>query len=129
MVPQTQVHAIDTDHPALAALVEPLSIAVRAVARARIEAGEKVVVLGAGPIGQCLAVAALDRGAEVLLVDPVASRLDIGQRDRRAAAAVDDARRGPGPRRATGPATTARPSSSTRPAPPRPSRRRSRWSR
>jgi L-gulonate 5-dehydrogenase len=79
VVPQTQVHPIATDDPALAALVEPLSIAVRAVARARIEAGEKVVVLGAGPIGQCLVVAALDRGAEVLLVDPVASRLDIGR--------------------------------------------------
>ncbi len=79
VVPQTQVFEIATDHPALAALVEPLSIAVRAVARARIEAGEKVVVLGAGPIGQCIAVAALDRGADVLLVDPVASRLNIGQ--------------------------------------------------
>ena len=37
---------------ALAAMVEPVSIAVRAVRRGRVEAGEPVVILGAGPIGQ-----------------------------------------------------------------------------
>ncbi|HKP09343.1 MAG TPA: zinc-binding dehydrogenase, partial [Gaiella sp.] len=40
--------------------------------------GEKAVVLGAGPIGQALAAAALDRGASVLLVDRVASRVERG---------------------------------------------------
>jgi threonine dehydrogenase-like Zn-dependent dehydrogenase len=39
---------------------------------------EHVVVLGAGPIGQALALAATDRGASVLLVDTVASRLARG---------------------------------------------------
>ena len=34
-----------------------------------------MVVLGAGPIGQALALAAIDRGASVLLVDTLASRL------------------------------------------------------
>jgi L-gulonate 5-dehydrogenase len=48
---QDQVFPIDSDDPAVAAMAEPVSIAVRAVRRARIEAGEKVVVLGAGPIG------------------------------------------------------------------------------
>ena len=42
---------------------------MRAVHRGRIAAGERVVVLGAGPIGQSLLVAAQDRGASVLLVD------------------------------------------------------------
>ena len=37
--------------------------------------GEHVVVLGAGPIGQSLLVAAQDRGATVLLVDPLEDRL------------------------------------------------------
>ena len=70
-------HAFPIDAaPELAALVEPVSIAVRAMHRGRVEAGERVVILGAGPIGQSLSVAARDRGAEVLLVDRVASRLE-----------------------------------------------------
>ena len=67
------------DQPAeLAALIEPVSIAVRAVRRARVVAGEKVVVLGGGPIGQALALAATDVGASVLLVDRLDSRLHFG---------------------------------------------------
>jgi L-gulonate 5-dehydrogenase len=70
-------HAFPIDAaPELAALVEPVSIAVRAVGRGRVAAGERVAILGAGPIGQSLSVAARDRGAEVLIVDRVASRLD-----------------------------------------------------
>lgn len=70
-------HAFPIDAPPeLAALVEPVSIAVRAMHRGRVEAGERVVILGAGPIGQSLCVAARDRGAEVLIVDVVASRLE-----------------------------------------------------
>jgi L-gulonate 5-dehydrogenase len=63
----------------VAAMAEPLSIAVRTVVRARIEPGERVVVLGAGPIGQAVALLARDRDAPVLLVDPVESRLSIGE--------------------------------------------------
>ena len=58
--------------------IEPVSIAVRAVARGRVAPGEHVVILGAGPIGQALALAATDRGASVLLVDRVESRLAHG---------------------------------------------------
>ena len=65
--------------PTVAALAEPMSIAVRAVNRARIVDGERVVVLGAGPIGQCVLVAARDRGASVLMVDPVERRLEFGR--------------------------------------------------
>jgi threonine dehydrogenase-like Zn-dependent dehydrogenase len=60
---------------AVAALVEPISIAMRAVRRGRIADGERVVVLGAGPIGQSLLIAAQDRGAAVLVVDPLEDRL------------------------------------------------------
>jgi len=77
-VPAAQVFPVDTGDPALAALIEPVSIAVRAVGRGRVEAGERVVVFGAGPIGQAVATAALDRGASVLLVDPVGSRVERG---------------------------------------------------
>jgi len=75
LVPAAQVFAVGDQDPALAALIEPVSIAVRAVVRGRVADGEHVVVLGAGPIGQALALAAIDRGASVLLVDTLASRL------------------------------------------------------
>jgi len=74
-VPATQVFPVGDLEPALAAFIEPVSIAMRAVVRARIEAGEKAVIFGAGPIGQSIAAAADDRGATVLLVDRVGSRL------------------------------------------------------
>ena len=75
LVPAAQVFAVGDQDPALAALIEPVSIAVRAVVRGQVADGEHVVVLGAGPIGQALALAAIDRGASVLLVDTLASRL------------------------------------------------------
>jgi L-gulonate 5-dehydrogenase len=74
-IPASQVFPVNVKSTVVAALVEPVSIAVRAVHRARIAAGEHVVVLGAGPIGQSLLVAAEDRGASVLLVDPLENRL------------------------------------------------------
>lgn len=78
-VPASQVFPVGDLEPALAALIEPVSIAVRAVARGRVASGENVVVFGAGPIGQAVAVAAIDRGASVLLLDRVPSRLDRGK--------------------------------------------------
>lgn len=59
------------------ALVEPVSIAVHSVHRGRVAPGESVVVLGGGPIGVSTALAARDRGATVLALDPVASRRDL----------------------------------------------------
>jgi L-gulonate 5-dehydrogenase len=79
VVPASQVFPVGDQDPALSALIEPVSIAVRAVVRARVEPAEKAVVLGAGPIGQAIALAAIDRGASVLLVDPVPSRLERGK--------------------------------------------------
>jgi L-gulonate 5-dehydrogenase len=78
-VPASHVFPVGDQEPAVAALIEPVSIAVRAVVRGRIAQGEKVVVFGAGPIGQAIAVAAIDRGATALLVDPVSSRLERGR--------------------------------------------------
>ena len=78
-IPQQQVFPIATDDSAVAALAEPVSIAVRAVHRARIEAGEHVVVLGAGPIGQCVCLVARERGAEVLVVDLQERRLSLSR--------------------------------------------------
>ena len=78
VLPSSQVFPVGDLDPALSALIEPVSIAVRSVARGRVAAGEQVVILGAGPIGQALALAAIDRGASVLLVDKVESRLARG---------------------------------------------------
>ena len=76
LIPAEQVFAVGDQDPALAALIEPVSIAVRSVDRGRVASGEHVVVLGAGPIGQALALAAIDRGAFVLVLDTVASRIE-----------------------------------------------------
>ena len=75
-MPAHQAFPVALEDARLAAFVEPMSIAVRTVVRGRVEADEHVLVLGAGPIGQAVAIAALDRGAKVLLVDRVARRLE-----------------------------------------------------
>ena len=76
---QDQVFPVQAQSPAVAAMTEPLSIAVRAVSRAALAPGERAVVLGAGPIGQCICLAACERRAEVLVVDLQESRLGLSQ--------------------------------------------------
>jgi L-gulonate 5-dehydrogenase len=77
-VPESQVFPISAEQPAVAALAEPVSIAVRSIHRSGIADGERVVILGAGPIGQAVNLLARERGATPLLVDRVQSRLDFG---------------------------------------------------
>ncbi|MGH2916756.1 MAG: zinc-binding dehydrogenase [Solirubrobacteraceae bacterium] len=78
-LPQEQVFGIDVGDGAAAALAEPVSIAVRATRRGRVAAGERVVVLGAGPIGQCVALVCSEIGADVLVVDLQDSRLALAR--------------------------------------------------
>ena len=78
-LPATQAFPVGDLAPSIAALIEPVSIAVHTVVRGRVAEGERVVVFGAGPIGQAVALAAVDHGARVLLVDRVASRLEHGK--------------------------------------------------
>jgi L-gulonate 5-dehydrogenase len=78
-IPATQAFPVAGTDARLSAFIEPMSIAVRTVVRGRVTAGERVVVLGAGPIGQAVAIAALDRGATVLIVDRIAERLERGR--------------------------------------------------
>jgi threonine dehydrogenase-like Zn-dependent dehydrogenase len=75
-VPAGQVFAVGDMAPAVTAFVEPASIGVRTVVRARVAAEDRVVVLGAGPIGQAVCLAARDRGAPVLVADLVPERLE-----------------------------------------------------
>lgn len=51
----------------VAALTEPLAVSVNAVDVAGVAAGDRVVVLGPGPIGMGIALVAHARGADVLL--------------------------------------------------------------
>jgi threonine dehydrogenase-like Zn-dependent dehydrogenase len=75
-IPASQVFAVADMAPAVTAFVEPTSIGVRTVVRARLTAEDRVVVLGAGPIGQAACLAARDRGAAVLVADVVPERLE-----------------------------------------------------
>ena len=58
-----------------AALCEPCSVAVHAVRRSRLELGDSVAVLGAGPIGLlCLQVAKASGAGRVIVSEPSATR-------------------------------------------------------
>lgn len=52
-----------------AALIEPVAVAVHDVRRAQLKSGEKIVILGGGPIGILIATVAREFGAEVLLAE------------------------------------------------------------
>jgi (R,R)-butanediol dehydrogenase / meso-butanediol dehydrogenase / diacetyl reductase len=57
-----------------AALVEPTAVAVHDVGRAGVREGEKVVVVGGGPVGVLIALVARAAGAEVRVVELNAHR-------------------------------------------------------
>ncbi len=57
-----------------AALVEPVAVAVHDVRRSGLEAGDKAVVIGAGPIGVLIAPVATAAGADVLIAEVDADR-------------------------------------------------------
>ena len=61
----------------LTSLVEPVSIGMQVITRGAVTAEDSVVVYGAGVIGQAALVCARDRGARVLVVDRLRSRLDV----------------------------------------------------
>src|ERR1700730_10500085 len=57
-----------------ATFVEPVNTCLKAVRKARIAAGEQVLVMGQGPIGMLLMILAKYEGAEVYASDPMAGR-------------------------------------------------------
>ncbi|OHV83570.1 zinc-binding alcohol dehydrogenase family protein [Rhizobium sp. LCM 4573] len=71
-----------------AAMVEFLAIGAHAVARAGVEPGQKVLIVGAGPIGMAVAIFARLNGGEVTLIDGRADRLEFGKTHLGAAHAV-----------------------------------------
>lgn len=65
----------------VAALAEPLSVAMHAIGRVALSAESKVVITGAGPIGLCCVLALKARGVkDVVVVDPAEFRRDIAIR-------------------------------------------------
>lgn len=62
------------------ALIEPLAVAVHIVKQARVQPGNSVVVMGAGPVGLlCAAVAASFGATKIVQVDIVQSKLDFAK--------------------------------------------------
>jgi L-iditol 2-dehydrogenase len=62
-------------------LVEPLACSIRAVALAGVQPRERLLILGAGPIGLCALAAARTQGVEQIVVSDVATqRLEVALR-------------------------------------------------
>ena len=66
--------------PGAAVLVEPLAASVSVLRLDRVQAGDRVLVLGGGPIGLLGVWAALQAGAEVTCVEPLADRRAVAER-------------------------------------------------
>ncbi|MFC5661723.1 zinc-binding dehydrogenase [Kitasatospora misakiensis] len=67
---------LDLEH---AALVEPTAVAVHDVGRAAVLPGERVVVVGGGPVGILIALVARAAGAEVRVVELSAHRRKLAE--------------------------------------------------
>lgn len=77
-VPSQLIHrlprALPLDH---GALIEPLAVACHDIRRGKLVKGDRAVVLGGGPIGIFVALAARSHGAEVALVEIDAKRREF----------------------------------------------------
>ena len=70
----------DSLEPALGALVEPLAVGLHAVERAHIRSGDRVLVVGAGPVGLSVITWAARSGAsELVASDPSAVRREAAE--------------------------------------------------
>lgn len=80
-VPSHTVHklpkSLPLDH---AALIEPVAVACHDVRRGRVQAGEDVLVIGGGPIGMLVAMAAKNAGANVTVSEINTHRLAMAKK-------------------------------------------------
>lgn len=79
--PAKTVYKLPKNLPAnIGVLTEPLAVGVHAVNLANVEKGDKVAILGAGPIGLLTAVAAHNKGAErIVITDAQEHNLEAGK--------------------------------------------------
>ena len=63
-----------------AALAEPLAVALHAITRSGIRAGQDALVMGAGPIGALIAATLVARGHRVVVVEPAPVRAQLARR-------------------------------------------------
>lgn len=79
-VPAHTLHRLPADMPLdLGALVEPLAVACHDVRLGEVTAGERVVVIGGGPIGLLNALVARQAGAEVVVIDINTYRVEFAR--------------------------------------------------
>jgi len=79
-VPLEKLHAVPTDLPLdVAALWEPVGIAMQAVNRGRPVPGEKALVLGSGPIGLFATLYLTELGVDVIAADTVPERSELAR--------------------------------------------------
>ena len=79
-LPARKLHPSPTLRLDQLALVEPLGIGAHAVNRAQLEPGEFALVIGAGPIGLAVMQFAVEKGAQVIVLDVNETRLEFCQR-------------------------------------------------
>lgn len=80
-VPAHTIHVLPDDLDlSHAALIEPLAVAVHDVDRGQVKAGEDVLVIGGGPIGMLVAMAARDAGANVTISEINENRLAFAEK-------------------------------------------------
>lgn len=78
VVPAARVYPVPRDLDRhVAALCEPFSIGMQAVGRGDITSEDRVVILGAGPIGLTVLAIAKGQGASVAIADLLPSRLQL----------------------------------------------------
>ena len=78
VAPAKHLYRVPKDlDPRVASLAEPLGVGFHAVTRGGVQKGEKVFIVGAGPIGLSVAAAAKERGALVAISDMIDRRLDV----------------------------------------------------
>lgn len=78
VLPERLLHPVDPGlDPAIAAMAEPLAVALHAVGRLRAEAGAPVLVAGCGTIGGLAALVLALAGHRVLVADRNAPRLAV----------------------------------------------------
>jgi 2-desacetyl-2-hydroxyethyl bacteriochlorophyllide A dehydrogenase len=77
LLPAKQMYKCETLPAVLIPLVETLGVGIHAVGRAQAQAGERAIVVGAGPIGLSVVEFLRVAGADIAVVEKMPERLDF----------------------------------------------------